>query len=83
MRMGPNSSSMTHGDTRSVWLPEKDRMTGVFWTMVWRAVNTLAMVRSPPCAHIPEDALKIRGKTSEAPTMADPWMNSRRSMTSI
>ena len=72
MRMGPNSSSITHGDTRSVWLPANDRMTGVFWTIVLWAVRTLAMVRSPPWAHMPEDARKMRGKTREAPTMAEP-----------
>ena len=71
-RIGPNSSSMTHGDTRSVWLPAKDRMTGVFWTMVLRAVSTLAILRSPPSAHIPDEARKMRGITKEAPTIAEP-----------
>ena len=79
-RIGPNSSSMTHGDTRSVWLPAKDRMTGVFWTMVLRAVSTLAILRSPSSAHIPDEARKMRGNTKEAPAMADPCRNSRRSM---
>ena len=60
-RIGPNSSSITHGDTRSVWLPAKDRMTGVFWTIVLFAVSTRAMVRSPPSAHIPDDARRMRG----------------------
>ena len=71
-RIGPNSSNMTHGDTRSVWLPAKDRMTGVFWTMVLRAVSTLAILRSPPSAHIPDEARKMRGITKEAPTIAEP-----------
>ena len=55
-------------------------MTDVFWTMVLLAVSTRAMVRSPPSDHMPEEARKIRGSTSDAPTMAEPWRNSRRSM---
>ena len=72
MHIGPNSSSITQGDTRSVWLPAKERMTGVFWTIVLFAVSTRAMVRSPPSAHIPDDARRMRGRTREAPTMAEP-----------
>ena len=77
--MGPNSSNITHGETKSVWLPAKDRMTGVFWTMVLCRQHPRNGAFSPS-DHMPDEARKMRGSTSEAPTMAEPWRNSRRSM---